>query len=85
MGALLLTILGVVNADNGDVIELYREEAMCVAPGRGALYRSKESGATIPGCWRPDSIQGTPAVRVNWLDVDRTDFPTYIITPVKAS
>lgn len=83
MGALLLTILGVVNADNGDVIELYREEGVCVAPGRGALYRSKESGATIPGCWRGTVIEGTRAIRVNWFDVDRTDFPFYVVMPAK--
>ena len=79
MGALLQVLLGTVLTSTGTV-ELYSDEAMCVAPAHGAQWVSTDGKIKIPGCWTSDGEK----VFVSWFDADVGRFPVSVVKKAEA-
>lgn len=65
-------LMGVVDAQNGVVVNLHREAGPCVGGARRAEYVDVVKKQNIPGCW---AVQGGGVIQVAWFDGDADAIP----------
>jgi len=73
MSALLQAMIAVFVGVDGNRVELYADEGLCVEGAKGALYvYADTSKPKVPGCWS----EGNGAVGLAWFSGEFGRLPT---------